>query len=65
MLNIIYEYTKECVAISVGRKKMAKDEIDTLTDLFLQRGCPMFIRSYNRPEFVAALLRLWLKDPGV
>lgn len=65
MLNIIDEYTKECLAISVGRKITASDVIDTLADLFLQRGCPKFIRSDNGPEFVAALLRQWLKDLGV
>lgn len=65
MLNIIDEYTKECLVISVGRKITASDVIDTLADLFLQRGKPRFIRSDNGPEFVAELIRQWLKDIGV
>jgi transposase InsO family protein len=65
MLNIIDEYTKECLAIKVGRKITASDVIDTLADLFIQRGSPKFIRSDNGPEFVAELLRQWLKDLGV
>jgi len=65
MLNIIDEYTKECLAISVGRKITASDVIDNLADLFLQRGTPKYIRSDNGPEFVALLLRQWLKDLGV
>ena len=65
MLNIIDEYTKECLAIKVGRKMTASDVIDTLADLFIQRGSPKFIRSDNGPEFVAELLRQWLKDLGV
>lgn len=65
MLNIIDEYTKECLAISVGRKITASDVIDTLADVFLQRGTPKFIRSDNGPEFVAELIRQWLKDLGV
>jgi transposase InsO family protein len=65
MLNIIDEYTKECLAIKVGRKITASDVIDTLADLFIQIGSPKFIRSDNGPEFVAELLRQWLKDLGV
>lgn len=65
MLNIIDEYTKECLAIKVGRKITASDVIDTLADIFIQRGSPEFIRSDNGPEFVAELLRQWLKDLGV
>jgi len=65
MLNIIDEYTRECLAISVGRKITASDVIYTLADLFIERGTPKFIRSDNGPEFVAELIREWLKDLGV
>ena len=65
MLNIIDEFTKECLAIKVGRKITASDVIDTLADLFIERGSPKFLRSDNGPEFVAELLRQWLKDLGV
>jgi transposase InsO family protein len=65
MLNIIDEYTKECLAIKVGRKITSSDVIDTLAELFIERGSPMFIRSDNGPEFVAELLRGWLKELGV
>lgn len=49
--NIIDEYTRECLAIRVKRKITANDVIDTLTDLFITRGTPRFIRSDNGPEF--------------
>jgi len=65
MLNLIDEYTKECLAIRVARKLTASDVIDTLADVFLQRGIPRYIRSDNGPEFVAELIRQWLKDLGV
>jgi len=65
MLNIIDEYSRECLAISVGRKITASNVIDTLADLFLEHGRPKFIRSDNGPEFVAELIRGWLKDLGV
>ena len=65
MLNIIDEYTRECLAIRVDRKITASDIIDTLADVFIKRGTPQFIRSDNGPEFVAQLIRQWLKDLGV
>ena len=65
MLNIIDEYTRECLAIRVDRKITASEVIDTLADVFIQRGTPDFIRSDNGPEFVADLIRQWLKELGV
>ena len=65
MLNIIDEYTRECLAIRVERKITASEVIDTLAELFITRGIPQFIRSDNGPEFVADILRQWLKDLGV
>jgi transposase InsO family protein len=59
------EYTKECLAITVSRKLTASDVIDTLADVFLERSIPRYIRSDNGPEFVAELIREWLKDLGV
>ena len=39
--------------------------IFTLTNLFLERGCPDHIRSDNGAEFTAILIRKWLKDLSV
>jgi hypothetical protein len=38
MLNIIDEYTRECLAIRVERKITANDVIDTLADVFIRQG---------------------------
>ena len=65
MLNIIDEYTRECLAIHVDRKITANDVIDTFADVFIRRGMPQFIRSDNGPEFVAEIIRQWPKDLGV
>jgi len=62
MLNIIDEYTRECLAIRVARKITASDVIDTLADVFIRRGTPQFIRSDNGPEFVAQLTALIYKS---
>ena len=38
MLNIIDEFTRECLAIRVDRKLKSTDIIDVLSDLFILRG---------------------------
>lgn len=38
--------------------------IDTLTDLFILRGTPSYIRSDNGPEFVAHAVRSWIEAVG-
>jgi putative transposase len=53
MLNVIDEFTHECLAIRVQRQLKAVDVIDVLSDLFILRGVPGHIRSDNGPEFVA------------
>jgi transposase InsO family protein len=64
MLNLIDEYTRECLAIRVARRLNSRDVIDTLADAMVQHGIPEHIRSDNGPEFVAKDLRQWLTDTG-
>lgn len=45
MLNIIDEFTRECLTIRIGRKLKAVDVIDTLSDLVILRRVPGHIRS--------------------
>ena len=47
-LNIIDEFTKEALAIRVKRKLNSVDVVDALTDLFIMRGPPEYIRSPSR-----------------
>ena len=65
LLNIIDEYTRECVAIEVKRKITSQDVIDVLFELFIFRGIPEHIRSDNGPEFTAKAVRNWLDKLGV
>lgn len=62
ILNIIDEYSRECLATVVRRRLNSQDVILTLADLFLKHGCPDHIRSDNGPEFVAKKLVKWLKQ---
>src|SRR5215475_6618080 len=45
MLNVLDEFTHECLAIRIARKLKAIDVIDLLSDLFIMRGIPAHIRS--------------------
>ena len=65
VLNIIDEFTRECLCSLVKRKISSQDVILTLADLFLQRGIPEYIRSDNGPEFIAKNLVKWLKGLNV
>jgi putative transposase len=65
ILNIIDEYTRECLATLVDRKIKADDVIDQLFHLFVFRGIPEHIRSDNGPEFTALAVRRWLNRLGV
>jgi putative transposase len=65
ILNIIDEYTRECLAILVKRQITAQDVIDVLFELFIFRGIPEHIRSDNGSEFTAKEVRKWLARLGV
>jgi len=65
MLNMIDEYTRECLAIKVGRHLRSQDVLECLGDLFIRRGIPEHIRSDNGAEFTAHAVRRWLKRLGV
>ena len=65
MLNIIDEYTRECLAILVKRNITSQDVIDVLFHLFVFRGISEHIRSDNGPEFTAKAVRKWLERLGV
>ena len=63
-LNILDEYSRECLTIWVKRKLNSTDVIDVLTDLFILRGIPAFIRSDNGSEFIAEAVRNWISAVG-
>ncbi len=65
MLNIIDEYSRECLAMVPLRRFRSNDVIDVLADLFIEHGPPEYIRSDNGPEFVAHAVREWLGRLGV
>jgi len=64
ILNVIDEYTRECLATRVARQLKAEDVQDCLTELFCVRGVPKYVRSDNGPEFTARKTRRWLNELG-
>ncbi len=56
ILNIIDEFSRECLISFVSRKITSREIIFILADLFIKRGCPTHIRSDNGPEFIAKKL---------
>jgi transposase InsO family protein len=63
-LTLIDEYTRECLALEVGRTMRATDMVDVLIELVQVRGVPGHIRSDNGPEFIAEAVRSWLGRSG-
>ena len=53
------EYSRECLALEVDRSITADKVLDILTNLFLTRGVPKYIRSDNGPEYISSKLVLW------
>ena len=65
LLNIIDEYTRECLVIKVGRQLKSQNVLECLGDLFIRRGIPDHIRSDNGAEFTANVIRRWLTRLGI
>ena len=64
MLVVLDEFTRECLAIRVQRRLNSIDVIHQLTDLFLLRGIPGYVRSDNGPEFIAKAVQDWIAAVG-
>ncbi|WP_339674759.1 IS3 family transposase [uncultured Gimesia sp.] len=65
MLVIMDEYSRECLSIDVARRLNSEDVLERLSDLFIQRGTPNYIRSDNGAEFTAKKVRKWLERGDV
>ena len=65
MLTVIDEFTRECLAIHVGRQIDSNEVLYKLSELFISHGIPDNIRSDNGPEFTADSIRKWLFRLGV
>lgn len=64
ILTLVDEFTRECLGLHVARSITAKDVIEQLARLVIERAAPEHIRSDNGPEFIAAEIRAWIKKVG-
>ena len=64
ILNVIDEFTRECLALMVDRSITSSEVVDLLEWLFLVYGRPQHIRSDNGPELFAKKVQNWLAEQG-
>jgi len=65
ILDIIDEYTRECLRARVERRLSYEEVLEELAWLFCTRGIPAYIRSDNGPEFTAQRVLEWLSTLGI
>jgi putative transposase len=63
--TLVDEYTRECLALEVGRGMTAAAVIAVLVAVVRERGVPAHIRSDNGPEFIAKAIRAWMASVGL
>ena len=64
ILNIIDEYTRECLLSFVSRRITSSEVVEFLAELFCSRGLPEYIRSDNGSEFTAKKVRKFISNLG-
>ena len=64
ILNIIDEYSRECLLSFASRRITSTEVVEFLTDLFCRRGLPEYIRSDNGSEFTAKKVRKFISNLG-
>lgn len=65
ILNIVDEFTHECLASEVELRFTGYDVADVLRYLFIVRGCPEFVRSDNGSEFYSGDVAKVMDEFGV
>src|SRR5438270_921979 len=64
-LNIVADYTRECLAIEVDTSLGGQRVVRVLEELKRSRGLPRQIRSDNGPEFVSRAVDQWAYEQGL
>jgi len=64
-LNVIDEFSRECLASIPRRSWRNNDVIEVLAQLMLLNGIPEYLRSDNGSEFTSNRIRKWLANVGV
>jgi putative transposase len=64
ILNIIDEYSRECLLSYASRRITSSEVVEFLTGLFCSRGLPEYIRSDNGSEFTAKKVKKFISNLG-
>jgi len=64
LLNVIDEYSRECLAIDVARSIDADGVVRCLDRLAATRGAPRYVRFDHGPEFIAFAVAKWCRLVG-
>ena len=64
-LNIVEDYTRECLEIEVDTSLAGVRMVRVLEELKRRRGLPRQIRSDNGPEFVSQAVDQWAHEQGL
>ena len=65
ILNLIDEYTRECLYSHAAFRIRSEDVKEILRNVMVKRGTPEYIRSDNGSEFIAGHLRAWFRDLSI
>jgi putative transposase len=65
ILNVVDDYTRECLAIEVDTSLGGVRVVRVLEELKQRRGLPRQIRSDNGPEFVSRAVDQWAYEQGL
>ena len=65
LLTVMDEFTREGLAIKVGRSFKAAQVKEVLREIGEKRGYPKFLRSDNGSEFIAGIIKEFLADNDI
>ena len=65
MLNVIDEYTRECLRIHVDRRTTPPEARRIMSSLIERKGALDHIRSHNGSEFIESGLGSWLAEKRI
>jgi transposase InsO family protein len=65
LLTLMDEFTREGLAIRVGRSFKAAQVKDVLREVGARRGFPQFLRSDNGSEFIAGIIKEFLAEKNI
>jgi len=64
-LTVVYNFTRECLAIAVGANLKGDDVATVLNEMVARRGRPCTIKSDNGSEFISKVMDQWAYDHQV